>query len=122
MKALLVVLSVMTRVATAGEPECLASILWSESRGESLEGVVAIGQASIKKAKKENSTLCKLRGITRLTPSKPMLEYYVSVANHLLSHPKETVSNGASHWDKGKPHMPGSIRRVIGKHTFYEAR
>jgi len=122
MKLIAVALSMWAGLATAGEAECLASIMYSEARGESYEGVIAIGQASLKKAQIDKTTVCKLKGVTRLTPEKTMLEYYVSVANHLIKNPKESVSKGASHWDAGKPHMPGVIRRVIGKHTLYELK
>ena len=122
MKTALIILTLWAKAAVGDEANCLASIMHAEAQGESLEGLVAIGQSSIKKARLEKTTLCKLKGVHRLTPSKSMVEYYVSVANHLLKNPKETISLGSTHWDKGKPHMPGIIRRVVGRHTFYELK
>lgn len=123
MKVWAVVLCLYASTVQANEALCLADILYAEARGESIEGVAAVGQAAIKKAKIEHTTLCKLQGVTRLTPSAVMLEYFTSMASHLLTHPKESISKGASHWERGtKPHLPGTVRRHIGKHIFYELR
>jgi hypothetical protein len=123
MKGWAIVLCLCAGAVQANEAHCLGEILYAEARGESIEGVAAVGQAAIKKARIEHTTVCRVKGVTRLTPSQNLLEYYTSMASHLLEHPKETVSKGASHWERGtKPHLPGIVRRHIGKHIFYELR
>ena len=119
MKFIAVLLLLSARVAQADESRCLASIMYAEARGESVEGAVAVGQAAMNKAEREDATLCGLRGVHKHQPPKTMLEYYLSLARQLLKNPSDSVVKGADHWDSGKPHMPGKVTRVIGGHTFY---
>jgi hypothetical protein len=119
MKMLYLVLLLIPAIVQGGEKECLSQIMWQESRGEPLEGILAVGQASISKANREHTSVCKLRGVQRSTPHKDLAEYYVSLANQLIIKPSTSISKGGDHWDTGVPHMPGHITRKIGHHTFY---
>lgn len=113
-------LLVLTSPAYAGEPECLRDILNAESRGETIEGVVGLGQSAIKKANDERSTLCNLKGVKRKQPIKEMAEYYLTLARHIINNPSTSVSKGADHWEVGtRPHLPGKVTRIIGNHVFY---
>lgn len=119
MKIIATLLFLSAGIAQADESRCLASILFAEARGESLEGVVAVGQAAINKAKRERTHLCGLKGVHKAQPSTQMFDYYQQLASGLLRNPSNSVVKGADHWDSGKPHMPGKVTRVIGRHTFY---
>ena len=119
MKLVALLLFLASGAARGDEAECLADIMYQEARGESLEGVVAIGQAAIQKAKRERSGVCKLKGVKRQRPHRQIVDYYTTLARQLISKPSISVSLGADHWDKGKPHLPGKVTRSIGKHTFY---
>lgn len=113
-------LLVLTSPAYAGEPECLRDILNAESRGEPIEGVVAVGQSAIKKANNENTSVCDLKGVQRKHPVKEMAEYYLTLARHIINNPSTSVSKGADHWEVGtRPHLPGKVTRIIDNHVFY---
>lgn len=116
---LAVILMLLAGTVRADEAKCLASVMYAEARGESVEGVVAIGQATMAKASREEKTICRLPGVKRLTPPTPVLEYYLALAKQLVKTPKHSVAKGADHWGVGKPRLPGRITRVIGDHTFY---
>lgn len=119
MKILLLMIFVSGQ-ALASDADCLAEILYAEARGQAFEGVVTLGQASIKKADMEKSTLCALKGVHKKSPDKDMLEYYRAISKHLLSNKSTSMSRGADHWDsKAKPHLPGKVTRKIGGHIFY---
>lgn len=51
------------------EEGCLAKIIYAESRGESIEGAIAVGQATVNRAKRIGKSICKLAGVSRLTPA-----------------------------------------------------
>ena len=106
--------------AFAGEASCLARILNAESRGESLEGLVATGQAAITRADDQDSNLCEVGGVHRSRPTQTMGQYYLALAKELLAHRSTSVSRGADSWNTGeKPAHPGKITRQIDHHVFY---
>ena len=106
--------------AFANEATCLARILNAESRGESLEGLVATGQAAITRADDQDSTVCDVGGVHRTKPVQSMGQYYLALAKELLTHRSTSVSRGADSWNTGtKPAHPGKVTRHIDNHTFY---
>jgi hypothetical protein len=122
MKKLIIIfiMSGIGSTALASESECLSRILYAESRGQSIEGVISVGQAAVEKARKEHLTLCKLNGVNRKTPIKELAEYYLLLAKHLVLHPSKSVSLGADHWNTGKkPALPGKVTRQIEGHVLY---
>jgi len=40
------------------EERCLAKIIFAESRGESIEGAIAVGQATVNRAKRTGKAIC----------------------------------------------------------------
>lgn len=119
MKIIVLCLLLFPIVAHSSEATCLSTILWAESRGEPLEGIIAIGQSAISKANREHTTICKLKGVQRLKPANNMSEYFDLLSIHMITNPSTNVSRGADHWDVGRPHMKGRITRQINKHVFY---
>lgn len=106
--------------AFANEPVCLARILHAESRGESLEGLVSVGQSAITRAEDQDTNLCDVAGVHKSKPGKTMAQYYLALAKELLAHPSTAVSRGADSWNTGdKPAHPGKVTRHIDNHTFY---
>lgn len=123
-KLILTILATATISSTAQakptQTECLSRILYAESRGQSVEGVVSLGQSAVEKARKEHQTLCTLTGVNRKTPTKELAEYYALLAKQLITTPKTTVSRGADHWNTGKkPALPGKVTRQIEGHVLY---
>ena len=109
-----------SKAFAADNATCLARIMNAESRGESFEGLVSIGQSAITRAEDTDSNLCDVPGVHRKRPSKSMAEYYLAVARELLAHPSTSVSNGANSWNAGsKPAHPGKVTRQIDNHVFY---
>lgn len=106
---------------SAGEKECLASILWAEARGESLQGVVAVGHAAKNRAVTQNRTICAITGVKRKSPAIANKNDFYAVAAHILAN-KSTIGKADS-WDRAlRPRTPGKIVARIGQHTFYEAQ
>lgn len=105
--------------AFGNEQVCLARILHAESRGESLEGLIAVGQAAMTRADDQDTNLCDVQGVQRSKP-KTMGQYYLALAKELIQHPSTSVSKGADSWNTGdKPAHPGKVTRHIDNHTFY---
>lgn len=105
--------------ATAGSVECLAAIIHSESSGEPLEGLIAVAQASINRAKATHREICSIRGVTRKTPPQKIARYYLAIAKSALDG-GESIVGRADSWERAlRPRYAGLITRRIGKHTFY---
>lgn len=112
---ILTLLFLLTSSATrADETHCLARIMYSEARGESLEGVTAVGEAVINRGNP-----CTVKGVTRKEPPKTMLEYYKALARQILNG-KTDIVRGADSWNRGtKPAYRGNVTRQVGDHVFY---
>jgi spore germination cell wall hydrolase CwlJ-like protein len=81
--------------APPSEEGCLAKIMFAESRGESIEGAIAVGQAAVNRAKRTGKTICKITG-------------------------KDSIVENSDSWNTGtKPKYKGAIVRQIGDHVFY---
>jgi hypothetical protein len=103
----------------ASEEVCLAKIIFAESRGESIEGAVAVGQATVNRAKRTGKTICNISGVSRLTPPHNLIDHYTALAQSVMSGKNSIVQNSDS-WNTGtKPSRAGRIVRQIGKHVFY---
>lgn len=106
--------------AMASETTCLSRIIYAETAGHSIEHAIAIGQAAITKADDDEVGVCELRGVKRKQLPREMLEYYKALSKQLLDKPKQTVSKGADHWNKGtKPQFNGDIKRQFNNQVLY---
>jgi len=105
--------------APPSEEGCLAKIIFAESRGESIEGAIAVGQATVNRAKRTGKTICKLTGVSRLTPPRNLIAHYMALAKSVIGGKDSIVQNSDS-WNTGtKPRYSGEIVRQIGDHVFY---
>lgn len=105
--------------AQANEEGCLAKIIFAESRGESIEGAIAVGQATVNRAKRTGKAICKLSGVSRLTPPRNLMAHYTALAQSVMRGKDSIVKNSDS-WNTGtKPSSNGKIVRQIGGHVFY---
>ena len=119
MKILGLVLMLFPVLALSSEAECLASIMHSEASGESIEGLIAVAQASINRSKATRRSICKIRGVTRRKPPFNIEKHYVGLAYSVLSGGVSLVG-AADSWDRDKtPRYAGKITRRIQHHTFY---
>jgi hypothetical protein len=119
MKILGLVLILFPVLALSSEAECLASIMRSEASGESLEGVIAVAQASINRSKTTKRLICSICGVTHKKPPSNIAQHYVALAQSILDGGKSIVGRADS-WERAlRPRYAGKITRRIGEHTFY---
>ncbi len=105
--------------AQANEEGCLAKIMYAESRGESIEGAIAVGEATVNRAKRIGKAICLLTGVSRLTPPHNLMAHYTALAKSVMDGKNATVRNSDS-WNTGtKPRYAGEVVRQIGGHVFY---
>lgn len=110
---------ILAQPAAAAERDCLAQIMYSEARGESVHGVVAIAQATIKRSKKQKTSVCKTKGVSRKTPPKNVQPFFLALADTVIDSDTSIVGDADS-WNTGtKPAYRGNITKVIGHHVFY---
>ena len=118
MKALTLLLVLLPTLGYAGEVECLSHIIYSEAQGEPLTGQIAVGNASINRAKDTNTPICKIKGVTRKKPPLKVHAHYLAVARSAMDNP--SIVSKADSWDRSKkPKYAGKIVARIGQHTFY---
>jgi len=109
----------LPNVSHGSESECLARIMHSEASGEALEGLIAVGQASINRSKATKKSVCNIRGVTRKNPPPIIAKYYLNLAGAILDGGVSIVG-AADSWDRDKtPRYAGKITRRIQHHTFY---
>lgn len=120
MKVLALLMVLMPTISLGSESECLARIMHSEASGEALEGLIAVGQASINRSKATKKSVCNIRGVTRKNPPTIIAKYYLSLAEAILDGGASIVG-AADSWERRiVPRYRGSrITRRIGHHTFY---
>jgi spore germination cell wall hydrolase CwlJ-like protein len=122
MKVLSLLLLLLPAIAVGGEPECLASIMYSEASGESISGIIAVAQSSINRSKITKRSICTIHGVTRRPPPTTIAKHYVSLAQSILDGGVSIVGKADS-WDRSlKPRYAGKIVRHIGRHTFYVSK
>ncbi|EGW23702.1 hypothetical protein [Methylobacter tundripaludum] len=101
------------------EERCLAKIIFAESRGESIEGAIAVGQATVNRAKRTGKAICKLTGVSRLTPPRNLMAHYTALAKSVMGG-KDSIVRNSDSWNTGtKPRRAGEVVRQIGGHVFY---
>ena len=127
MKALAAITLLMactaSQAASASDTDCLVRIMHAEARGESLEGLIAVGQATLNRANKQGVNVCQLSGVTKRKPPMGMMQYYKALAASLIASASNSVAKGADSWNTGtKPRQPGNITRIIDGHVFYVAK
>jgi hypothetical protein len=109
-------------ISQQNEINCLKNIIYSESRGESLEGIVALGQATIARSKRTGLSICRINGVTRKRPPERMSSYWNGIAKNILADRQKSIVGHADSWNTGtKPYMSGKVERVIQSHVFYVA-
>ena len=119
MKILGLVLILFPVLALSSESECLAAIMHSEASGESLEGLIAVAQASINRSKATRRSVCNIKGVTRKKLPPKIALHYTALAQSALNG-GESIVGSADSWERSKqPKYAGKITRYIGKHTFY---
>lgn len=117
----LFVLALISSQAQADEVACLARIMYAESKGEPLEGVAVLAESAISLAEQNKWSICQLAksGQAHSEPVPELVKPYFVAMSAAAVRSTRRLSRGADHWDTGKPHLPGSIVRKVGKHTFY---
>jgi len=119
MKVFGLMLILLPVLALGGEPECLASIMHSEASGESLEGLIAVAQASINRSKVTKKSICLIRGVTRKKPPANIATHYAALAQSILDGGVSIVGRADS-WERAlRPRYASKITRRIQHHTFY---
>ncbi|MGZ5009074.1 MAG: hypothetical protein ACXV8W_14310 [Methylobacter sp.] len=101
------------------EESCLAKIIFAESRGESIEGAIAVGQATVNRAKRTGKKICNLTGVSRVTPPRNLMGHYTALAKSVIG-AKDSIVRNSDSWNTGtKPKYAGEVVRQIGDHVFY---
>ena len=122
MKIITLMLILLPVLALGSEKECMAAIMHSEASGESLPGIIAVGQASLNRSKVTKRSVCTIKGVTRRSPPPIMAKYYLNLAAAILDG-GESVVGSADSWERAKkPRYAGRINRRIGHHTFYTSK
>jgi spore germination cell wall hydrolase CwlJ-like protein len=103
------------------EEGCLAKIMFAESRGESIEGTIAVGQATVNRAKRTGKKICNLSGVSRVTPPHNLIGHYTALAKSVIGGKgKDSIVRNSDSWNTGtKPKYAGEVVRQIGDHVFY---
>lgn len=121
---LAVAISLWATTSPASEADCLSRIIYQEARGESIEGAATLAQTAVELSRTLKLTLCQLERSGQVH-SKPvpssLVTVFTALARDALASPR-LLNHGADHWDTGKPHMAGDIKRVVGRHTFYRLK
>ncbi len=119
MRRLLLSLLLVSSASSASEVQCLSRIMFSEAKGESLLGVLAIASASKNRSVRSGVSICKLKGVTSEPIPAELKPHFEALARSTLNSKKSVVLSADS-WNTGtKPHLKGDITRQIGKHVFY---
>lgn len=114
--------------ASNQEAECLAEVIYQESRGEPLAGQIAVGHTLKTRRAQWLSRHRFRRGVCRLRQGQyhsrripPRdAERFRRLAGLILLGALSDPTRGATHFDRGRPHLRGyRIKAQIGHHTFY---
>ena len=105
--------------STKNEIQCLSMVIYSEARGESKKGQLAIAYASINRAKRSSRSTCKIHGVTRRSIPTADKPYFKTLAAKALFS-KHNPIGLADSWNRGKtPAYKGKVTAIIGAHIFY---
>jgi len=122
MKALLILLIISASANAADrdrDAECLSKIMFAEAKGESVAGVVAVGDAAKQRAADQNKPVCKITGVKQQSIPEQLRAHFLALAKSVLNSHRSTVA-GANAWNTGtKPRQTGEITRQIEQHVFY---
>lgn len=124
--ALLKLIAVITIIITAcsrceakTHTECLAEVIYAESRGEPVSGAISVAEAAWRNAGKNICTTDKMQ---RHKVPVYLRNYYVAIAKVAITN-KHPFTKKANSWNVGAvPALPGDIEMVVGKHVFYVMR
>tara|TARA_R110000822_G_scaffold28206_1_gene84001 strand:- start:1125 stop:1529 length:405 start_codon:yes stop_codon:yes gene_type:complete len=108
----------VTRGDVLKQRECISRIVYSESRGETKKGQLAVAHASINRAIKTTGNTCTIKGVTRKKIPKADREYFNRLSEFALFH-KSNVAQADSWNTSREPHSKGRKIKVIGLHVFY---
>ncbi len=115
----ILVMALIPAVSNSSEAQCLADIMHSESSGESIEGLIAVAQASINRSIATKRPICLIRGVTRKKPPQNIAKHYVALAQSILDGGVSIVGKADS-WERSRrPKYACKITRRIEHHTFY---
>lgn len=104
-----------------GEDICLSRIMFSESQGEPITGVIAIGEATVNRSRLIKVPICNLSGVTSKPIVRSISMYYATLAKSILNNKGKFSIGNADSWNTGNtPKFKGDIVRKIAKHTFYK--
>jgi hypothetical protein len=121
-KLLLIVLTLSPLSANAkcNEVVSLSKILYAEAESQSIDGIIAIGEASKSRSKRTNKSICKISGVTRKKPPERLKLYWQGMAKIILNDKQKPTINNADSFNKGhKPGHNGTITKYISPHVFY---
>ena len=119
MKVIALMLILLPVLASGNPSICIAEIMHSEAGGESLEGLIAVAQASLNRSKVTNTPVCHVKGATRKKLPFNLAPHYMALAQSIINS-KISIIGKADSWERSKhPRLAGHITRRIGKHTFY---
>ena len=113
MRIITLMLFVVAVTAQADEAACLAEIIYSEARGESAVGKMAVAEASINRAIRTGRDLCSIRGVTRRRVPTDYRPDYRAIARLVMA-TERTIVGVADSWDTGM-----NLGHRIGRHRFY---
>lgn len=121
MKKLLLTLAVMVSnsEALAADLDCLANMIYSEARGESVEGQIAVGYTVVNRVRKLKRPACWVvrHGYTRKKIPKAEVSAFLGIAEGVLAERLRNPIGEADSFDSRKGrHARGSIK--IGRHYF----
>jgi len=124
-KLIIITLLSIPSISMADDIKCLSRILYAESQSESIEGIVALGQATIARSKRTKLSICNIHGVKRKVPPKRLDHYWIALAKAIIKDNGRPIIGDADSWNKGSTpsinHKDSKVSRKIGKHLFYFA-
>ena len=88
MSRLLLSLLLVSSVSSASEVQCLSRIMFSEAKGESLLGALAIASASKNRSVRSGVSICKLKGVTSEPIPADLKPHFEALARSTLNSKK----------------------------------
>lgn len=100
---------------------CLAQTMYAEAQGEPIAGVIAVGHATLNRAKAQKRRLCNVTGVARKPIPANRKAQFLWIAKGIINKQIPDNTKGATAWNTGtKPAYPGDVTRIIGKHVIYQ--
>lgn len=116
---ILSLLMIFSSNSKASNVDCLARIIYAESRGTSIEAAAINAKAAINRSR-DTCKLIKHKLVKAVKKLPKQVEpYFISLAKTAFE-TEHDISNGANAWNTGtKPKNPGDITKVAGGQVFY---